>query len=456
MLLAGAGFLAYAWESPIAPLEAQAAATADPVLVARGAELAAIGNCITCHTAPGGRPFAGGRALETPFGTIHATNITPDRETGIGAWSEEAFNRSMREGVDREGNHLYPAFPYDHFTRVTDEDNRALHAYLMTVPAVQAEAPANDLPFPLDQRILVAGWKLLFFRPGAHQPDPALPPEVDRGLYLAEGLGHCGSCHTPRNSLGAEIADAHWDGAELDGWHAYAINEKSPAPLPWTREKMAFYLAHGFEAEHGVSRGSMAPVTTNLGAAASEDVEALAAYVIHRMGEPSAERQAAAQASREAAGISAETTAALAPTGDSQTAPATSSEEGRAIYQAACASCHEAGRPVPYGGLNLHLSTAANAPSPQNLINVTLWGLPAPEGAGGAVMPGFEGALGAAQMTALLSFLRAEFSQNKEPWPDLAQRVEDTMSGRTPVSLYRSDGASAAPSDPAARTGPWQ
>lgn len=453
VLIAVGGFVAYAWKSEIPAQEAQP--QIDPALRARGEQLAAIGNCVTCHTAPGGKPFAGGLALETPFGTIHSTNITPDRNSGIGAWSEAAFGRSMREGVDREGNHLYPAFPYDHFTLVSDEDNRALYAYLMSLPAVDAPTPANSLPFPFNQRMLVAGWKMLFFRPGAYQPDAAHDAAWNQGRYLAEGLGHCGACHTPRNALGAEIAEQHWDGAELEGWHAYAINEKSPAPVPWDKEKLAFYLANGFQQIHGVSRGTMAPVTTNLGVAAPEDVSALAAYVADRMGTPSPERAAKGEQALAKAGETSEATpASAAPTADSQAIPSSASARGQAIYQSACASCHESGRALPHGGLNFHLSTAVNAPSPQNIINVSLYGLPAPEGEGGPIMPGFAGALDAGQLTDLIAYLREEFSV-QPAWPDLSTRVEDTISGKTRVPLYRSDGTAASPTDSSVRTTPW-
>ncbi|MBE7183309.1 MAG: c-type cytochrome [Methylobacterium mesophilicum] len=453
ILIAFGGFVAYAWKSEIPAQAAQP--PIDPALRAKGEQMAAVGNCVTCHTAPGGKAFAGGLPLETPFGTIYSTNVTPDPETGIGTWSEAAFARSMREGVDREGNHLYPAFPYDHFTLVRDEDNRALYAYLMSLPPVAATTPANDLPFPLNQRLLVAGWKMLFFKPGAYQPDDSRDAEWNRGRYLAEGLGHCGSCHTPRNALGAEVADKSWDGAELEGWHAYAINEKSPAPVPWDKEKLAFYLANGFQQIHGVSRGTMAPVTTNLGVAAPDDVSALAAYVADRMGTPSPERVAKGeQALARAEGANAATPASNAPSADSQTVPSTASARGQAIYQSACASCHESGRALPHGGLNFNLSTAVNAPSPQNIINVTLYGLPAPEGEGGAIMPGFAGALDKGQLTDLIAYLRDEFS-DQPAWSDLPQRVEDTMSGKTRVPLYRSDGTAAAPSDSSVRTTPW-
>src|ERR1700730_7121088 len=173
VVLAGGGFLIWAWQPEIAAIKPPPKAAFDPVLVRKGAQLAAIGNCGVCHTTEGGQAFAGGRALPTPFGTIYATNITPDPDTGIGRWSEAAFQRAMRDGVNRPGQPLYPAFPYDHFTKVVDDDIKAIYAFLMTREPVRQETPANDLPFPLDIRLTVAGWKLLYLAKSVYQPDPS-------------------------------------------------------------------------------------------------------------------------------------------------------------------------------------------------------------------------------------------------------------------------------------------
>ncbi|HEX2528876.1 MAG TPA: cytochrome c [Geminicoccus sp.] len=443
------GFVAYGWRSEIDPVARPG--QPDPALVQRGAQLAAIGNCNVCHTAPGGEPFAGGLALPTPFGTIYSTNITPDRETGIGTWSAEAFIRSMREGVDREGNHLYPAFPYDHFTLVTDEDNRALHAYLMTREPVRYVPPPNELPFPLDNRLLVAGWKLLFFDEADHQPDSGQDEAWNRGRYLAEGLGHCGACHTPRNRLGAEQEDRHFDGAEIEGWHAYAIDQTSAAPIPWNVDSLADYLRRGWHAEHGVARGPMAPVTANLGSVDPADVRAIATYVAATMGDPGPERLARAEQVRDAASG----TGRLAQSADSLAVPATAASDdvGAAVYASACAICHESGRPLPFGGLDLHLSTAVNGPNPQNIINVTLFGLPASEGEAAPVMPGFAGTLSQQQLVALMNHLRGSFSE-QPAWTDVEERVARTLSGEQPVSIYTSDGMQHAPAT-GMRTKPW-
>jgi mono/diheme cytochrome c family protein len=221
--VAGAGALLYAWHSPLPPIDPPAASSFDPAVVRKGAELALIGDCQTCHTAPGGRVFAGGLAMPTPFGTIYSTNITPDAKTGIGRWSEAAFTRAMRKGVDQSGRHLYPAFPYDHFTLTSDDDIKALYAFFMSRDPVEARAPANALPFPINVRLVLAGWKLLFLRQTRLDPDPSRDQAWNRGRYLVEGLGHCGACHTPRNLMGAEEKSRAFEGGEAEGWRAYAL-----------------------------------------------------------------------------------------------------------------------------------------------------------------------------------------------------------------------------------------
>src|SRR5579863_1874825 len=241
---------AVAWRPAIDPINPPAPQSFDPALVKRGRDLAAIGNCSDCHTAPGGKNLAGGFAVPTPFGAIYSSNITPDPDTGIGRWSEAAFQRAMRSGVDRAGHHLYPTFPYDHFTNVNDEDDRALYAFLMTRAAVRAPERANDLAFPFNQRFVVAGWKLLFLHPGAYKADPAKGAEWNRGAYLVEGLAHCGACHTPRNALGAERSAASFSGGGVENWQAYAINANSPAPVPWDAAALYRYLRQGFDPDH--------------------------------------------------------------------------------------------------------------------------------------------------------------------------------------------------------------
>ena len=426
-LAATLGFVALAWRAPIDPVSPLSASGFDPALVQRGAQLAAAGNCITCHTAPGGRAFVGGRALPTPFGTIYSTNITPDPVTGIGQWPEEAFRRALAEGVDRAGRHLYPAFPYDHFRLLTRDDASALYAFFMTREPVNATPPANEVAFPLNVRVLLAGWKFLFLRQGSYQQNPAQSEEWNRGAYLAEGLAHCGACHTPRNRLGAEKASERFAGGAVEGWNAYALNEASPAPVPWDADSLRFYLKNGWHDAHGVARGPMAAVVDNLAAIPDADMKAIATYVASIAGEASAERRRAAEA------LIANT---RNPTGQSIVGTESSGEN---IFYAACASCHEGDRRLPFGGVNLALSTGPSGPNPDNVINVVLWGLPPADGARSPVMPGFAGSLSDQQLVALLSYVRSRFS-DKPAWANLDREVRDAKSGGRPATVYPAHG----------------
>jgi len=410
-LIGGAAAFAIIWQPAIEAIEPKAPQSFDPALIKRGRELAAIGNCNDCHTVRGGQAFAGGWPVPTPFGTIYSSNITPDSETGIGRWSETAFRRAMRFGVDRAGHHLYPTFPYDHFTHVTDEDDRALYAFLMTRPAVHAPARANDLAFPFNRRWVVAGWKLLFLPHGTYQPDRTQSAEWNRGAYLVEGLAHCGACHTPRNVLGAERASASFSGGEVEGWRAYAINAASPSPRPWDREALYRYLSRGWDSDHGVARGPMAEVASNLSSVPSDDVRAIAVYMAGVFGAPAGERP------RQANAAPAQTVT-------------TADSPGAAIYAAACAPCHDSGRPPPYGGINLGLSTALSAPDPRNAANIILSGIRPVAGERSPIMPGFADSMSDEQIAAVLNDLRARFG-NRPAWSGVEQVVRDARHSET-------------------------
>ena len=438
LALGAASFAVYAYRPEIAALPADRQPVFDEATVARGKLLAAMGNCGSCHTTKDGKPFAGGVPLPTPFGTIHSTNITPDPQSGIGDWSEEAFARALHEGVDREGRHLYPVFPYDHFTHLTPEDTQALYAYLMAQAPVKADAPANDLPPPLRFRPLLAGWKLLFFDSRPLEPVQTESADWNRGYYLAEGLAHCGSCHTPRNAFGAEDKERHFAGAPIEGWYAYPIDRTNPAPKPWDVDTLAFYLANGFAEEHGVSRGPMAEVTANLRAAENSDVRALATYVVSRMGHetsPSANQTGETVALQELPDASKD--AKPVP-------PAQPGDRGGAIYEAACDGCHQSRRPQPFAGIDLRKSTAVHADNPQNIVNMVLFGLPAAEGEPGPIMPGYAGTLSEADLVALLDYLRTAVA-DKPPWINARTIVANTMNGATRPAIYSSDGVRRAP-----------
>ena len=255
------GVFLLAWRPAIAPIEPPTASSFPAEAVAKGAALSAAGHCVACHTRPGGEPFAGGYGLNTPFGIVYGTNITPDPDTGIGRWSPEAFARAMREGVSQNGSHLFPAFPYYAFTGLYDDDVKALYAYLMTRPPVRATVPANTIPFPLNIRAFQEGWKILFFRSGRYRPDSSKGAEWNRGAYLAEALSDCGGCHTPRNALGAEKTRDAYAGYVIDGWIAPALTEANPSPVPWMQDELMSYLRTGLGPLHGAATAAtMTPV----------------------------------------------------------------------------------------------------------------------------------------------------------------------------------------------------
>jgi mono/diheme cytochrome c family protein len=294
LVLLGAAGLAYSWHDDLPPANPPARGVFSAELVTRGSQLAALGNCMTCHTASPGSPYAGGVPLLTPFGTIHSTNITPDPVHGIGRWSEGAFRRAMREGVSRDGHLLYPAFPYDHFTRLSDDDIHALYALVMTRDPIAQAPRKNDLRFPFNLRPLVAGWNMLNLDKKPLQPAADHRAEWNRGAYLVDSLGHCSACHTPRNKLGAEDRLQFLNGGEADGWYAPALNSKSPSPLPWTVDAMTSYLRTGIAPDHAIAGGPMARVVDSFRGADEKDVRAMAVYIVSLMGLPSAERQAQA------------------------------------------------------------------------------------------------------------------------------------------------------------------
>jgi mono/diheme cytochrome c family protein len=381
-LLAAAAALAWAYEPEI-----PAVARPDPrgfalAQVERGAELALIGDCAVCHNNPGGGAYAGGRPLPTPFGTMYVTNITPDEAHGIGTWSREAFRRAMRRGIARDGSHLYPALPYEHFTLVTDDDLDAIYAFLMTRDPVAATPPANALIPPLGFRPVLAGWKLLFLREGPLPATPGQSAEWQRGAYLAEGLGHCGSCHTPRNLAGAERRDRAYAGGQAEGYDAPPLDASNPAAGRWSVEALTTYLRTGLHQDHGVAGGPMAPVVHGLSRVSAADVQAIAVYVASRM-------QAGAAS----------------------------------LFEGACGAVAGAGAPMlAQGRPDLSVVTALRAPEATNAIQAILRGVAAPIGPDRPFMPAFAESLTDRQVAGLLSYLRARFTDRPD-WTGLADAV---------------------------------
>ena len=405
----GLGFAALAWRPAIAPITPPAPGSFRSGLIAKGEVLARAGYCAECHTAKGGQTFAGGYAMKTPFGVIYSTNITPDSKTGIGAWSEAAFARAMHEGVARDGSHLFPAFPYDHFTIVSDDDVRAIYAFLMTRPPVEATPPANTIPFPLNIRALQEGWKILFFRPGGFQSVAGKSDEWNRGAYLALGLSHCGACHTPRNLLGAEKPSDAYAGAVVDNWVAPALTAANPSPVPWSQKELFRYLHSGVTVFHGIAAGPMSPVVHGLSSLPDSDVQAIASYFADI--DHAANRMAAADPTV----ARAMSYARLASAGQHL-------DPGARLYDVACASCHYNSGRVPLADRpDLGLHTPLNLPDPANLIQVVLRGVRTDEGIPGVVMPGFSG-LSDADIAHIAAYLRSTRT-SLPPWRDLEAKV---------------------------------
>jgi nicotinate dehydrogenase subunit B len=398
--MVGIGAIALPWRS-IAPIARPDASVWSAETIARGRQLAALGDCAVCHTQANGAINAGGRAIETPFGIIYATNITPDPETGIGAWSYPAFERAMREGIHRDGKHLYPAFPYNHFAKTSDADLQALYAYLMAQPPVRAVNRETALAFPFNLRPLMAGWNALFHSSAAFAPDPTKSAAWNRGAYLVEGLGHCGACHSPRNALGAEKAEAYLAGGFAEGWEAPPLTSLSRAPIPWSEDELFAYLRTGESRFHGVAAGPMAPVVKELAALPDDDIRAMAVYL------GSFNEHAIDKSAQEALAAKLETS----------TGTRTASALGARLYEGACAVCHRVGGAPLFGARpSLALNSNLHSAVPDNLIQVILHGIAAPASSDLGYMPGFKDSFNDQQLAALVSWLRPQFAPGKPPW----------------------------------------
>ncbi|MDH2385908.1 molybdopterin cofactor-binding domain-containing protein [Bradyrhizobium sp. CER78] len=402
----GIGAAVLPWRA-IAPIARPDASVYSAATIARGKELAALGACAVCHTTEHGAVNAGGRPLETPFGTIYTTNITPDVDTGIGAWSYPAFERAMREGIHRDGRHLYPAFPYTHFAKTDDADLQALYAYLMAQAPVHAERPANTLAFPFNLRPLLAGWNALFHQPNTFQRDPSQSEAWNRGAYLIEGLGHCSACHSPRNALGAERQAAYLAGGFAEGWEAPALTSLSKAPIPWSEDELYAYLRTGESRLHGVAAGPMAPVVQELAALPDQDIRAMAVYL---------------------ASFNATTDRsvhdAIAAKLEASTVVTTAASAGARIYQGACAVCHEVGGPPLFGSRpSLALNSNLHSDAPDNLIQVILHGITKPAATDLGYMPAFKDSMSDSQVAELVGFLRRQFAPARPAWTDVAATV---------------------------------
>lgn len=322
----------------------------DAATIARGAYLARVGNCAGCHTARGGRPYAGGRGLPTPFGTVYAGNLTPDPDSGLGNWSADDFWKALHHGRSRDGRLLAPAFPYTEFTYVSRADSDALYVYLRSLPAVRLHAPQSGLRFPFNTQAALAVWRALYFRPAATDAlaAPEQSTEWQRGAYLVRGLGHCAACHAPRNALGAtRQADRLPGGAlPMQSWFAPSLAPVDGVPLDRQRQDLMDVLRTGMSS-HGTASGPMADVVTNSTQHwAEQDLKAASVYLLSLPPRPS---QDAAEAVR----------------ADGQY------ERGAKIYRDRCASCHgDSGEGVPGIYPPLAGNPTVTLPDPANAMQV--------------------------------------------------------------------------------------
>lgn len=435
------GLLGTLWPlKPAMPLtEGPDTALYSGAAIERGRLVAAAGDCIVCHTAPGGQPNAGGLGLPTPFGTIYTTNITPDLETGIGRWSYAAFERAMRQGVHRDGRQLYPAFPYTAFAKMSEADMQALYAYLMVQPPVRQQAPETRLSFPFNMRPALAGWNVLFHKNEPFKADPAQSLEWNRGAYLVNGAGHCGACHTPRNALGAEKTGLrHFlAGGEAEGWQAPALNQLGSGKVPWTADALYRYLRTGYSAQHGVAAGPMAPVIHGLAQLPESDVRAIATYLLNLPGRTAPQSAPAPAAPVQPAATAAANAAPATPVTSAAAVPTAARMSGQRIYQNACAVCHEASAGPTLFGVKplLSANTSVHAAAPDNLIQVILHGIQEPANGDLGYMPGFADSLDDQQIADLLGYLRERFAPEEAAWPHDTTTINKL---RTPAPTHHS------------------
>ncbi len=391
------------WRSVIAPVPLSSANVYSLATIEQGRQLAALGNCVGCHTATDGIPNAGGRALDTPFGKIYSTNLTPDT-AGIGNWTLPAFQRAMREGVSRDGHYLYPAFPYTSYAKTTDEDLTALYAYLMAQPAVKSNPPETKLAFPYNIRPLMAVWNGLFHKLSPIKLQTEQTAEWNRGNYLVNSLGHCGACHTPRNALGAERGgQAYLAGAVIDGWEAPALTGLSRAPVPWNAAELYRYLRVGHTLQHGIAAGPMGAVVKELVALPDADISAMASYLAS-FSAPITDAQSRARAIEVVAGAQQNAGALLG--------------SGQRLFSGACGTCHHDGDGPTLLGVNSPLALNSNLHStrPDNLINTILNGVREPATQDIGFMPAFKYALSDAQIAELASYMRSRYAPAEPAW----------------------------------------
>jgi mono/diheme cytochrome c family protein len=367
-------------------------------MVKRGEYLAHAADCVICHTAKDGAPYAGGLAFKTPFGTLYSPNITPDQETGIGAWSDADFIRAVHKGIARDGTRLYPAFPYESYTLMTDDDVLAIKAYLFSLPAVHARAPANALAFPFNQRWLMAFWSAFYNPDQRLQPHEDRSPEWNRGAYLVEALGHCGDCHTKRNLAQALDNRRKFAGTVIQGWHAYNITADQASGIGgWKDDEVAAYLSTGHAAGRGSANGPMAEVVdASLSRLEPSDIQAIVAYL----------RSVPAIATPDLPAPKA------VPASDMPKAMAANFDpRGKQVFEGACASCHGwSGISALTSDATLTGNRSVNDRGATNVAQIVISGQQR-RGQDGVSMPAFGQAYSDAEIAAVANYVTARFGE---------------------------------------------
>lgn len=389
--------------------EATSAGLQDFSSVERGRYLATAADCGSCHTIPGSdHPLSGGRPIETPFGVLVAPNITPDRETGIGAWSDDEFDAAVREGVRRDGKRLYPAMPFPYFARMTQEDVRDIRAYLSTVEPVHNPVAVNQLPFPPNQRMAMTVWDTLYFTPGEFREQPDKSKRWNRGAYLVEGPSHCGACHTPKTALGGDEPDKRLQGYTLQGWAAPDITSGQGPLADWSADDLAQYLKTGhnrFAAAAGLMGEVVELSTSKL---SDDDAKAMATYLKDQSG-PKPAADSAAESHVMAA--------------------------GGAIYQDLCSACHKSdGSGVPNLIPDLaHVATVSTG-DPTTVLRVILQGaqsVATDQEPTGPAMPAFGWQLNDAQVAAVATYVRNHWGKAPPVSKDEAKKERAQLDART-------------------------
>ena len=410
-----------------------AAHAAGDDLVARGEYLAKAGDCIACHSAPQGKPFAGGLSLATPLGDIVSTNITPSKTHGIGNYTLEQFSAALRQGVRADGQHLYPAMPYTSYARVSDDDVKALYAYFMHgVAPVDTAPPQTALPFPFNVRLSMAAWNLLFLDNQPFTADPSKSVEWNRGAYLVQGLAHCSTCHTPRNVLMAEDTSASLAGSAVGTWYAPNVSSDPTSGIgSWSEDEIAAYLRTGHVVGRAQAAGPMAEAVDNsFQHLSASDLRAMAVYLkstppIHNA------------ADRQAADTWGEAKSSLDEIRGVPLPDDANKMSGPQIYDAYCASCHQAhgegvGQGIDGPGLpSLFHNTALGHANTSNLVMVMLEGVHRQDGAPDVLMPAFGRLLSDQQIATLGNYLLKQYGN-----PDASVTVDQ-------VKTLRQGGASS-------------